>query len=67
MTAPDLAADRKPSSPGLPLAIALIGALTIIRYIGLHYSRVDLFFDDVLCFFCFHNLTPSKICRLPLI
>lgn len=46
MTASDSAADRKPSSPGLPLAILLIGALTVVRYIGLHYSRVDLFFDE---------------------
>lgn len=46
MTSSDPAADRSRPSPGLPLAILLIGALTIIRYVGLHYSSVDLFFDE---------------------
>lgn len=39
--------DARPSaSPSLALAVVLIGALTLLRYIGLHYSVVDLFFDE---------------------
>jgi 4-amino-4-deoxy-L-arabinose transferase-like glycosyltransferase len=33
-------------APSLALTAAILGALTIIRYIGLHYSVVDLFFDE---------------------
>src|SRR4051812_46140603 len=32
--------------PGLGLAVALIGTLTVIRVVGLHASVVDLFFDE---------------------
>jgi len=32
-------------TPGLPLAVALVGTLTLVRLIGLYGSRVD-FFDD---------------------
>lgn len=37
---------RTSASPSLALAVVLIGALTILRYVGLHYSTVDLFFDE---------------------
>lgn len=33
-------------APSFALAAALLGVLTIIRYVGLHYSVVDLFFDE---------------------
>jgi 4-amino-4-deoxy-L-arabinose transferase-like glycosyltransferase len=33
-------------APGLAVTAALLGALTVVRYIGLHYSVVDLFFDE---------------------
>lgn len=33
-------------APSLALVALLVGALTIIRYVGLHYSVVDLFFDE---------------------
>ena len=43
-----IAADRPSRSfaPSLALTAGLLGALTIVRYIGLHYSAVDLFFDE---------------------
>lgn len=43
-----IAADRSSSSfaPSLAFTAMLLGALTIVRYIGLHYSAVDLFFDE---------------------
>jgi 4-amino-4-deoxy-L-arabinose transferase-like glycosyltransferase len=43
-----LAADTsaRTFAPSLALTAALLGALTVIRYIGLHYSVVDLFFDE---------------------
>jgi 4-amino-4-deoxy-L-arabinose transferase-like glycosyltransferase len=37
---------RPAAAPSLALAVALIAALTILRYVGLHYSAVDLFFDE---------------------
>ena len=33
-------------APGLPLALALLAALTIVRLIGLHLSTVDLYVDE---------------------
>lgn len=33
-------------APSLALTAALLAAPTVIRYIGLHYSVVDLFFDE---------------------
>jgi 4-amino-4-deoxy-L-arabinose transferase-like glycosyltransferase len=33
-------------APSLALTAALLGALTVVRYIGLHFSVVDLFFDE---------------------
>src|SRR6478672_10360384 len=40
--------DSRPSwvAPSLPLLLALLLALTVIRLIGLHFSVVDLFFDE---------------------
>jgi 4-amino-4-deoxy-L-arabinose transferase-like glycosyltransferase len=32
--------------PGLGLAVVLLAALTLIRLIGLHFSAVDLYFDE---------------------
>jgi 4-amino-4-deoxy-L-arabinose transferase-like glycosyltransferase len=37
---------RRSFAPSLALTAGLLGALTIVRYIGLHYSAVDLFFDE---------------------
>lgn len=37
---------RRAFAPSLALAAALLAALTVIRYVGLHYSVVDLFFDE---------------------
>src|SRR5215467_13633374 len=34
------------SAPSLPLLVALLLALTILRVVGLHLSVVDLFFDE---------------------
>src|SRR5215218_10198555 len=33
-------------APSLAFTAAVLGALTIVRLIGLHYSTVDLFFDE---------------------
>src|SRR4051812_4396840 len=33
-------------TPGLPLLLAILVVLTIVRVIGLHTSVVDLFFDE---------------------
>jgi 4-amino-4-deoxy-L-arabinose transferase-like glycosyltransferase len=37
---------KRTFAPSLAFTAALLGALTIIRTIGLHYSVVDLFFDE---------------------
>src|SRR5262245_12428480 len=37
---------RRTFAPSLAFTAALLGALTVIRTIGLHYSVVDLFFDE---------------------
>ena len=34
------------TAPGLPLLLAILLALTVLRIIGLHLSVVDLFFDE---------------------
>ena len=46
MTLAAATSNRTFATPGLALTVALLGALTIIRIIGLHYSVVDLFFDE---------------------
>jgi len=40
------ATSRSTFAPSLAFTAVLLGALTIIRTIGLHYSAVDLFFDE---------------------
>jgi 4-amino-4-deoxy-L-arabinose transferase-like glycosyltransferase len=40
------ASSRSTFAPSLALTALLLGALTIVRTIGLHYSAVDLFFDE---------------------
>ncbi|MDQ8729639.1 glycosyltransferase family 39 protein [Bradyrhizobium sp. LHD-71] len=39
-------ASNRTFAPSLALAALLLGGLTVIRTIGLHYSVVDLFFDE---------------------
>ena len=46
MTLAAATSNRTLAAPGLALTAALLAALTIVRTIGLHYSVVDLFFDE---------------------
>lgn len=46
MTLAAATSSRTFAAPGLAFTAVLLGALTIIRTIGLHYSVVDLFFDE---------------------
>lgn len=46
MTLAAQTSNRTFAAPGLALTALLLGTLTVIRTIGLHYSVVDLFFDE---------------------
>ncbi len=46
MTLAAATTNRTFAAPGFALTVALLGVLTIVRTIGLHYSVVDLFFDE---------------------
>src|SRR5262245_55287156 len=46
MTIAEATSSRTFAAPGFLLTVLLLGALTIVRFIGLHYSVVDLFFDE---------------------
>ena len=46
MTATDTALSRTVAAPSLKHVVVVIAVLTVVRIIGLHYSTVDLFFDE---------------------
>src|SRR6476661_9799404 len=61
--------DSRPSwvAPSLPLLLALLLALTVLRVIGLHFSVVDLFFDEAQYWVWSRDLAFGYFSKPPLL